>query len=48
VNWRCWFGHLWRVHQHNVAADEDASHVFVIAWKQCSRCGASRLIHILK
>lgn len=47
MNWRCLFGHLWQRHQHNVQADDTDRVVLVIAWKQCPRCGASRLIHIL-
>jgi len=45
MNWRCWFRHLWRVHQVGVTDDDNRS--FVLAWKQCERCAASKLVHIL-
>ena len=45
---RCWFSHRWEVRQHNVNASENVRHVFVIAWRQCRRCGKSELIHILE
>lgn len=46
--WRCWFRHLWRVHQHNITTDGIRPPTIVIAWKQCERCAASKLIHILE
>jgi hypothetical protein len=44
--WRCWFKHQWETKQFGVQAADDRNQ-FVIAWKQCPRCGASKLIHIL-
>lgn len=45
---KCWIGwHWWTVHQELFLTHRSAWEV-VIAWKQCRRCGASRLIHILK
>lgn len=40
-------GHLWETHQHGFVIDTGRSDV-IIAWKQCRRCAASRLIHILR
>jgi hypothetical protein len=44
----CWLrgGHRWQVHQTLVTPDWDAA--FVLAWKQCPHCAASKLIHILR
>lgn len=47
MNWRCWFRHLWRVHQVGVRI-HTGSDDLVIAWKQCERCAASRLLHMLR
>lgn len=44
----CLFRHQWRTHQHNVRAEDNRHVIFVIGWKQCQRCGKSKLIHILK
>jgi len=47
----CLFGHDWDTHQHLFAPDDQpaaGTRLVVIAWKQCPRCGASKLIHILK
>lgn len=44
----CWLRHDWRVHQHNISAEDDARVTMVIAWKQCQRCAKSKLLHILK
>lgn len=47
--WFCRVGfHLWETHQHNFRAVDTACTEVVIAWKQCPRCGASKLIHILR
>ena len=45
--WRCWFKHQWKIHQHNIRADENYQAVFVIAFKCCTRCAKNRLIHLL-
>lgn len=52
VNWRCWFRHAWQTHQHCVQTDDQpppghGTRLFLIAWKQCTRCAKSRLIHVL-
>ena len=44
--WRCWFRHLWRVHQVGMLGHSN-NEEFVLAWKQCERCAKSKLIHIL-
>lgn len=50
MNWRCLFRHDWQVHQHNLRADDPGppNIIIVIAWKQCPRCGSSKLMHILR
>jgi hypothetical protein len=45
---QCWGRHRWQVFQHNVEANEDIRCVFVICWKQCVRCGKSKLMHIVQ
>lgn len=51
MNWRrpflCWFKHKWQTKQYSINAACDARVTFVIAWKQCPRCGGSKLVHIL-
>lgn len=44
----CLFRHQWHTHQHFFRADDNPRVDVVIAWKQCRRCGKSKLIHILK
>jgi hypothetical protein len=47
VRWvKCLFRHCWDTHQVLLRPDNDAR-TFVLAWKQCERCGSSKLIHIL-
>lgn len=46
MNWRCWFRHAWQTHQVGVMA-HDGNFGFVLAWKQCPRCAASKLVHVL-
>lgn len=43
--WRCWFRHVWETRQESVTVYSGAE--IVIAWKQCERCAASELLHIL-
>lgn len=51
---RCWFRHRWEVQQEvflteNLRGEHSGvNREIVIAWKQCKRCGASHLLHILK
>lgn len=48
MNWRQWFcWHKWQVVQVCLRPDDDST-CFVMAWKQCPRCAASKLIHILR
>lgn len=45
---RCLFGlHAWRVHQEGLD-NSSGSFAFVIAWKQCTCCAKTKLIHILR
>lgn len=46
MNWRCWFRHKWWTNQ--VGVTDDNGCCFVLAWKQCERCAASKLIHVLR
>lgn len=39
--------HRWDTHQVAVDGSYVGTMTFVIAWKQCAKCAASRLIHIL-
>lgn len=47
MKWRCWFRHAWRVHQYGVLTSAYDCPAIVVAWKQCERCAASKLLHIL-
>ena len=52
ANFSCRRGvkHEWQLYQHNFVTDDRPTRgrrVVVIAWKQCGRCGKSKLIHIL-
>lgn len=44
---KCLFRHRWYVHQVALNDRNDECKIFVLAWKQCTRCAKSKLIHIL-